>query len=282
MNSLLTVFLILLLLFFLYLFLIAPRRGQEGLSFFRNYRYAHRGLHNLPDSVPCVPENSLAAFRLAAAQGFGAELDVHFTKDRRLAVVHDSDLARVTGRNVRVEDLTSEELKGLRLFHTEERIPFLEEVLPLFEASGTPLIVEIKPAGKNSRELTADTAACLQAHQVPFCIESFDPHVLLYLKKSCPAIIRGQLSMNYKGNGSVSALNAFLLTNLIYNFLTRPDFIAYHFPARKNLSCLLCSTLLKGAEADWTIRSMTDLVQAEKENHLVIFENFLPQPRAKS
>lgn len=267
---------VLLLLFALYLFMIAPRRNHSLLQHLRKYRYAHRGLHSLPDARPCVPENSLAAFRAAAEHGFGAELDVHFTKDLKLAVVHDSDLKRVTGQHEFVEDLTFNEVQRLRLYGTDERIPSLSEVLPIFEKSGTPLIVEIKTAHGNWASLTADTVACLEKYRVIFCIESFDPHVILWLKKNRPDIVRGQLSMHYRKESGVGAVNRFFLTNLLYDFLTRPDFIAYHFEARRNLSCRLCRTLLGGQAVSWTIRRREDMQAAEKEGSLVIFENFLP------
>ncbi|MCI1726248.1 MAG: hypothetical protein LKM35_00965 [Lachnospiraceae bacterium] len=102
-------------------FMIAPRVNHPGWEFLGKFRYAHRGLHSLPDSLPCIPENSLPAFALAAEKGFGAELDVHFTKDLQLAVVHDSNLKRVTGEDVRVEDLTAEEMRRLHLMGTEEK-----------------------------------------------------------------------------------------------------------------------------------------------------------------
>ena len=53
---------------------------------------AHRG-----ESAD-APENTLAAFRLAWERKVSAiELDVHLTKDGRLAVCHDFDTKRTTG-----------------------------------------------------------------------------------------------------------------------------------------------------------------------------------------
>ena len=48
--------------------LLDGRRGQPGWDKLLDWRYAHRGLH---DNNGGVPENSLAAFRLAAENGFG-------------------------------------------------------------------------------------------------------------------------------------------------------------------------------------------------------------------
>ncbi|MGI5978254.1 MAG: glycerophosphodiester phosphodiesterase family protein [Oscillospiraceae bacterium] len=289
-------------LFALLCFFLAPRRGHRDWTFLRQFRYAHRGLHRQPLSAadypadpavpdvpprwetdvqaaaePVLPENSLAAFRRAASAGFGAELDVHLTKDARLAVVHDSELARVTGRAGTVEDLTSEELDTYRLLGTDEHIPYLEEVLPIFEASGTPLVVELKTYGANYPELTGTVVACLDRFQTHYCIESFDPRVLLWLRQKRPEIVRGQLATNFiKEPNGLKPLQRIVLTNLLLNFKTRPDFIAYEFGERRRPAVRLCCGLLGGQEVNWTIRSPADLTQAEHEGHLAIFERFVP------
>ena len=114
-------------------FLLHGRRDGPGWEKLEGFRYAHRGLHG-----PGVPENSLAAFRRAAEAGYGAELDVHLTRDGRLVVIHDGDLERMCGVPGRVAEKTAEELAALRLAGSEEHIPLLEEVLPLF-AGRAPL-----------------------------------------------------------------------------------------------------------------------------------------------
>lgn len=156
--------------------LLDGRRGQPGWDKLLDWRYAHRGLH---DNNGGVPENSLAAFRLAAENGFGAELDVHLTADGQLAVIHDSDLQRVCGQEGKVEELTYEALSQYRLLGTEERIPLLSEVLSLF-AGVAPLIVELKPIRGNEPELAEKTCALLDTFpDLSYCLESFDPYAVL-------------------------------------------------------------------------------------------------------
>ena len=65
------------------------------------HRYAHRGLHRKPG----IPENSMEAFRRAIAAGYGIELDVHLTSDRKLAVIHDSCLKLTSGVYLQIEDM---------------------------------------------------------------------------------------------------------------------------------------------------------------------------------
>jgi glycerophosphoryl diester phosphodiesterase len=67
-----------------------PRRASRQTR--RVEIIAHRG------ASYDAPENTLAAARLAWAQGADAlELDLHLTRDGRLAVIHDNDLQRVAG-----------------------------------------------------------------------------------------------------------------------------------------------------------------------------------------
>ena len=71
---------------------------------------AHRGLHGTG-----VPENSLAAFELAAQRGFAIELDVRFTADRKMVVFHDADARRMCGFDIKIADTSYADLKKLRL-----------------------------------------------------------------------------------------------------------------------------------------------------------------------
>ena len=91
----------------LYLFLIAPgphaRKRGEAIP---RIPYAHRGLHS-----ESVPENSLAAFRLAAEKGYGIELDVHLTKDDRLVIIHDETIDRTSNGSGWVKDMTLDEIR---------------------------------------------------------------------------------------------------------------------------------------------------------------------------
>jgi len=47
--------------------LLRPRRNQPGWDKLEGVKYAHRGLHNADKGIP---ENSLAAFRLAVEGGY--------------------------------------------------------------------------------------------------------------------------------------------------------------------------------------------------------------------
>lgn len=106
--------------------------------------WAHRGASGY------APENTLEAFRLARDMGAdGVELDVQFTKDRQLVVIHDETIDRVSDGTGYVADYTLEELKKLHFNKThpeyvESRIPTLQEVLELLKPTGMTVNIELK------------------------------------------------------------------------------------------------------------------------------------------
>ena len=263
---------ILLVLCIVYVLALQGRRNHPLWSCFRAQRFAHRGYHDKPQ----IPENSLPAFRRAIAHGWGAELDVHLLKDGTLAVFHDSSLSRCTGAQGMIEDLTFEELRALRLEGTDEQIPLFDEVLALFETA-TPLIIELKSANGNHYALTKAVCERLDTYKGVYCIESFDPFCLLDPKKLRPDTCRGQLSMNFlKDPSGLPLYKRFIAGNLLLNFLTRPDFIAYHYSTRKNMSNSLCRRLWGIQGVSWTIRTPQEFIQATQEGWIPIFENFQP------
>lgn len=271
----LAVSLTILVLFELCVLALQCRNGHPRLKILRLYRYAHRGYHDKPQ----IPENSMAAFRRAIDNGYGAELDVHLMRDGNLAVIHDASLKRTAGADVLIEDLTAEDLENYRLEGTDEKIPLFREVLELFEGK-TPLVVELKSERGNYDALTEAACKLLDEYQVNYCIESFDPRCLMWLKKHRGEIVRGQLSHSYLKPGKAGDLGkvkCFVLQNLLLNFTTRPDFIAYCYDDRDNLSVRLCRKIYKVQEVNWTITKKEDMEEAEKAGNLVIFECFDPK-----
>ena len=244
------------------------------------WRYTHRGFHD----KPAVPENSMLAFRRAASEGFGIELDVHLTKDKKLAVIHDSSLQRTCGIDLNIEEITLEEAQVYFLEKSEEVIPEFEDVLGVVSGK-VPLIVEIKSAGGNDRELTDAVMTALEGYDGLYCIESFSPSVVGYLRKAYPDVVRGQLAgclnknfdkKNAGGSGgepTLTRLQDFLLKNLWVNIAGRPDFVAYRYEDRD----MDAFVNFKGAKFLWTIRSYDDLQACEKSGAAGIFEQFNPK-----
>jgi glycerophosphoryl diester phosphodiesterase len=101
---------------------------------------AHRG------GRAYAPENTLAAFKDAIAQGVDAiEFDVQMTKDGELVVIHDTTVDRTTNGTGAVRDLTLAKIRALDAGDGQQ-VPTLDEVLQLARAAGMPVFAETKAA----------------------------------------------------------------------------------------------------------------------------------------
>lgn len=253
-------------------FLVAPEKAENGMkAAFFGRNFAHRGLH-APDKS--LPENSLPAFEAAVKAGYGIELDVRITKDDQIVVFHDSDLLRACGVAGRIEDKTYEELSSLKLFGTEYNIPLFSQFLDLV-GSDCPVIVELKHGSKN-KKLCELTYSLMQEYGGIYCIESFDPRIVAWFRFNAPEFLRGQLASNPSLMAKdTSPINAFVIGNLLTNFLTRPHFIAYGL-SFEPCTLWLCRKL--GAlKFSWTSRTPSDVSGSDA----VIFEFYRPEPRIK-
>jgi glycerophosphoryl diester phosphodiesterase len=208
--------------------------------------------------------------------GYGMELDVHLLSDGQLAVIHDSSLKRTAGVDKKIETLTAGELKEYKLEGTQECIPLFADVLKMVDGR-VPLIVEIKTDGNNAAAVTEATCRMLKEYKGLFCVESFDPRCVAYVRKHYPDFVRGQLAHNSLHEKSdVSIFLRFLLTYQMMNFLVVPDFIAYRYSDRKTLSNFLCRKIWRIQGVSWTLTDMEQYRTAVKEDWIPIFESFNP------
>lgn len=260
-------------LLILYLLMIMPgMTGRPDTAPFREWLYAHRGLH---DNASDAPENSLKAFQRAVDAGFGIELDIQMTKDHIPVVFHDFTLKRICGREGKVCDYTYEELQRFRLCGSGQTIPSLEDVLKCVDGR-VPLIVELKIE-------SVDTSVCsagdrlLSEYRGLYCIESFNPLGVLWYRRHRRDIVRGQLSDAFLKEGKYRGPLYFLLQNLMFNWLGKPDFVAYNHKYPKALSRRLCRGLYRNTAAAWTITSREQLETAKKYFDIYISEGFVPE-----
>lgn len=255
-----------------FLYTLKGRANHPGMEALKGWSYAHRGLHK-----EGIPENSMAAFRAALEKGYGIELDIHVMKDGNLAVIHDASLKRTAGADVQIEDLTVEDLENYRLEGTDEKIPLFREVMALYEGKA-PMIVELKPMNGNHAALAQAACDILENYQGVYCMESFDPRCVSWLKNNRPHIIRGQLTENFVAHDKVlHPAIRFALTHNLLNFLTVPDFVAYRFAHRKDsITTALCRQAWDIQGVSWTIKTQEEYDTAVKEGWLPIFEGFEP------
>ena len=152
---------------------------------------AHRGASH------DAPENTLAAVRLAWAQDADAvEVDVHLTRDGRLAVIHDPDTQRTAGVAGTVAAATLAGLQALDVGRWKaarfsgERIPALEEIFALVP-DGKRVFVEIKGGPEVVRELQRCVDVALHEPRGPLrpeqiAISTFDLPAAETAKRALP------------------------------------------------------------------------------------------------
>lgn len=152
--------------------------------------FAHRGASKV------APENTLPAFEAAIRLGVdGVELDVQYSSDGHLVVIHDLTLEALTNGTGRVTAHPLRELRALDAgshFGPEfagTHIPVLGEVLDLLR--GKLLVnVELKVPDTRSASMGADVVAVVRAHGMAdqVVISSFNPFALRRAKLSGPEI----------------------------------------------------------------------------------------------
>ena len=260
---------ILLILILIYLFLLMPRYSKkEEWRELCKHNYAHRGLHN-----DKYPENTLVAYQNAIDHGFGFEFDVQRTKDDVLIIMHDFNLKRACNIDKAIVDLTYNEIKDLTVFGSEYHIPLFTEVLELVNGK-VPLVIEFKQNDNNTK--TCDLATpFLDNYTGKFCVESFHPLAVKWFKDKRPNWIRGQLSADFTKDDTKSALLSFLLENLLFSVLNRPDFVAYDVKDIRMFSFRVYRDILKGQTALWTIQDQATFTKYKDNHDLLIFENFI-------
>jgi glycerophosphoryl diester phosphodiesterase len=128
------------------LFLVGGVRTEDDVEII-----AHRG------AAGRAPENTLASVRQALEDGADwVEIDVQETLDGRIAVIHDSDLMKLAGKELNIWDATLEQLQQVDIgswFSPEfsnERIPSLEDVLETVKGKAG-LLIELKYYGHDQR-----------------------------------------------------------------------------------------------------------------------------------
>lgn len=165
---------------------------------------AHRG------DTESAPENSVPAIAAAIDKGVqSVELDVQLTKDGVAVLHHDYTLKRLTGSDMRVADLTFEELSRLSIGMDADlepvRIPPLSDALA--EAQGrVKLLLDLKPYGP-SEELAREVVKLVQAFEMEqdVYIQSFDGIALRQIRAEAPDIKIGQIL--YFALGDLSSLD---------------------------------------------------------------------------
>jgi glycerophosphoryl diester phosphodiesterase len=155
--------------------------------------WAHRG------ASAEAPENTIAAFSLALAQGAdGIELDAQRCASGEVIVLHDESLVRTTGFGALAGDASYSVVRTLDAgsWKSErfrgERIPLLSEVLEEFPRL---VNVELKCDRRDDGGLTAEVVRVLRAARAEdrVLLSSFNPLCLWRARVLAPGIVRALL-----------------------------------------------------------------------------------------
>ncbi len=253
---------------------------QANARWLRDMPVAHRGLHDVGQSVP---ENSLAAFAAAADAGYAIELDLRMSRDGEAVVFHDETLERLTSCEGPLRHRSAADLRRIPLLGGAHMIPTLPDVLDLVRGRA-PLLIEIKAPTRRVGRLEAHVAALLQSYSGPFAIQSFNPLCVRWFRDNAPEIHRGLLSARYSEKDlstakfAPSALTRFALRHLLTVPSVAPHFVAYEVDALPALAPWITKHLGLPLLA-WTVRSERQREIGARHADNIIFEGFRPPLR---
>jgi glycerophosphoryl diester phosphodiesterase len=234
---------------------------------------AHKGIHY--DSKG-IPENTIAAFKKAMDNNCAIELDVSLTKDNKLIVFHDRKLKRLFGVEALTQDKTYAELQQLKFANSSEKIPLFSDVLTFVDGK-VPLIIEIKNEGRVG-DMESMIYDMLKNYKGVYAVQAFNPYTLKWFRQNAPEVLRGQLSGSfiisdyeheYAGTTILPWYKKFILSNLLLDFESKPNFIVYE---TENVSSNTMDDLKKlGVPVlGWTIDTKEEHDKVEK-----YFDNFV-------
>jgi|TARA_R110000868_G_scaffold128217_3_gene336179 glycerophosphoryl diester phosphodiesterase len=171
-------------------FLIATRFINDSLTFFFGKRvihfyiiicllvgceyadendFTHIGITAHRGNSLEYPENTIPAFQSAISLGVDwMELDIHKTKDGQIVVIHDYDTGNLGNRNLKVAEVTYDELKAVDMayeFRIRNKltfkecppasVPLLSDIIKLvMQQNGTRLSIQPKTnCGKEAMDI---------------------------------------------------------------------------------------------------------------------------------
>jgi len=164
---------------------------------------AHRGFSGV------YPENTMLAFDKALEAGCTAiELDVHFSKDGSLVIIHDETLDRTTDATGFVRDYTLAELQKMNAgtINTFQTIPTLDEYFIWARNHGIFTNIEIKTDRYYYQGIEQATLDLINKHDLKdqCLISSFNHGSVIRMKQLDSSILCAFL-VDAKGLGAAGA-----------------------------------------------------------------------------
>lgn len=239
---------------------------------------AHRGLH---DRGRGIIENTASAFAAAIEGGYAIECDVQLSRDGIPMIFHDDDLDRLTGVSGPVGARTMAELASYRLLDsaagdTPQRFDaFLAQI------DGRVLLqIELKQQpNQAATEVLAQTVMdALKGYRGPVTLESFDPKLIIEVKKRGASMPVGIVTYAYdepEWDQHLSAATKFALRHLLHWPVSRFDFISCRDKSLDLPAVRLFRSFGMPVTA-WTIKSPAAALAVLGKADQIVFEGFDP------
>jgi len=215
----------------------------------------------------------MAAFRKAVAMGATfIETDLQMSRDAHLVAIHDTTVDRTTNGQGIVHDMTLSELRRLDAgswFGSEfmgERIPTLEELLAFSKKNDVVFYLEIKPQGSWGGE-HALIGALRESGEIPRAVViSFDPSVVLKLRKIEPTLMTGLLYDGQIGKPLDTAIEVGARQVAVRGDLVTPALLS---AARKKDLQVVCWTVNNSAHMRALMAAGVDGIMSDYPDRLV-------------
>lgn len=239
---------------------------------------AHRGLH---DRGRGIIENTASAFAAAIERGYAIECDVQLSRDGVPMIFHDDDLDRLTGVAGPVGARTMAELASYTLLDsaagdTPQRFSeFLAQI------NGRVLLqIELKQQpNQAATEVLAQTVMDgLKGYRGPVTLESFDPKLIVEVKKRGATMPVGIVTYGYdepEWDQQLSDATRFMLRHLLHWPLSRFDFISCRDKSLDLPAVKLFRSFGMPVTA-WTIKSPAAALAVLGKADQIVFEGFDP------
>lgn len=153
--------------------------------------FGHRG------SAGTYPENTMHSFKAAERSGAdGIELDVQFTKDGEIVIIHDQEVDRTTNGKGLVKNFTLKELKQLNAgakFQDgkyKADIPTLDEVLRWLKNTQLLINIEFKTFTIDNHDLEEKTVQLVKKYKLEnrTIFSSFNHYAIVHCYRIAPEI----------------------------------------------------------------------------------------------
>lgn len=235
---------------------------------------AHRGFH---DAARGIIENAPSAMDAAVARGYAIELDIQASADGEAMVFHDFTLDRLTEATGPLAARTAAEIGRILFRGTTDPILTLSQVMGRVRGQ-VPLVIEIKSAFTGDTRLAARAAQLVCAYAGPAALMSFDPQMLVEVRRQAPSLPRGIVAEGRYEEAEwprISRREGVVLANLLHWPRTRFQFVNYRV-ADLDRPAVRIARAVGLPVLTWTVRTAEDRARAARGADQMVFEGFAP------